>query len=368
MKNITVLGAGMIGSVIARDLASEFNVNVYDKDQERLNKIRDTKNLICTQLDFKDQVLLLRAVINADVVVSAVPSSMGHSTLNNIIECGKDVIDISFSGEDPFLLDEHAKRKNVTAVVDCGVAPGLSNIILGYFNGRINIDSFACYVGGLPFKRVQPFEYKAPFSPMDVIEEYTRPARIVENGVEVIKPAMSDTEILEFAETGSLEAFNTDGLRTLLKTMKIPNMKEKTIRYPGHIDKIKFLRDTGLFSDKNIYVKGNKVAPLEVISQILLNHWRLEEGEREFTVMRIIIKGEDKPITINMFDKFDEKTKYTSMSRTTGFTCAAVAKMVAERKYIRRGIIAPEFIGEDEGCYFDIINYLKKRGVNIVIS
>jgi len=368
MKNIAVLGAGMIGGVIARDLAVDFNVSVYDRDRERLNNIPENKNLKCRQLDFGDQRAFSGEIGKCDLVVSAVSSTIGHSTLKNVIELGKDVVDIAFSGEDPFLLDDIAKRNNVTAVVDCGVAPGLSNIILGYFNMRMQLDSFECYVGGLPFKRILPFEYKAPFAPMDVIEEYTRPARIVENGRIVIKPAMSEPEIIEFAETGSLEAFNTDGLRTLLKTMKIPNMKEKTIRYPGHIDKIKFLHDAGFFSDKQITVNGIKVLPIELTSGILLKHWELKRGEKEYTVMRINLKGNNKTVTVNLFDQFDESTGYTSMSRTTGFTCAAAAKLIIERKYIRKGIIPPEYISQDEGCYFDIVNYLRRRGINLQIS
>src|SRR6185503_12264879 len=150
-----------------------------------------------------------------------------------------DVVDISFFPEDALLLDKLAKQKEVTAITDCGVAPGLSNLIIGRYNEEMKIDSFECYVGGLPKERIPPFQYKAPFSPVDVIQEYIRPARLVENGKLVIKPAMSDKEILHFDEAGDLEGFNTDGLRSLVTTMKhIPDMKEKTLRYPGHIDLI----------------------------------------------------------------------------------------------------------------------------------
>lgn len=358
MIKTAVLGAGMIGNVIARDLSSDFNVTVYDIDAARLNKIPFSENLNCRQIDLSDDYALTDAISGADVVVSAVPSRMGFNTLKKIIKSGKDVVDIAFYNEDPFLLDEIAKENNVTAVVDCGVAPGLCNMILGYYNKKIKIDSYACYVGGLPYKRIPPFEYKAPFAPLDVIEEYTRPARIIENGKLVIKPAMSDQEILLFEEAGSLEAFNTDGLRSLLKTMNIPNMKEKTIRYPGHIDKMKFLKDAGFFDKENI----------SLTSKILLKHWALEEGEKEFTVMRIIITGEGKIITVDLFDSYDEGTNFTSMARTTGFTCSAAARLIATKDFMIKGIIPPEYIGSDELCYSKMLDYLKKRNVRIKIS
>ena len=121
---------------------------------------------------------------------------------------------------------------NVTAIVDFGVAPGIPNLLLGYHQNTMKIDVYKCYVGGLPKKRTMPFQYKAPFSPVDVIEEYTRPARYVVNGEIVVKEALSEPEFLEFDEIGTLEAFNTDGLRSLLFTNDIPNKIEKTLRYP----------------------------------------------------------------------------------------------------------------------------------------
>src|SRR5690606_37486262 len=133
-------------------------------------------------------------------------------------------------------LDALAKEQGVTAVVDCGLAPGLGNILFGRLNEELDsIDTFLCHVGGLPVVRRKPYEYAAVFSPLDVIEEYTRPARFIENGALVVRPALSDVEKMDLPGVGTLEAFNSDGLRTLAVTMKAPNMKEKTLRYPGHV-------------------------------------------------------------------------------------------------------------------------------------
>ena len=138
------------------------------------------------------------------------------------------------------------RQRGVTAVVDCGVAPGLSNMMLGYHASQGAVSSYRCLVGGLPVKRTWPWQYKAPFSPVDVLEEYTRPARLVEGGCIVTRPALSEPELVDLDPVGTLEAFNTDGLRSLLVTMRqVPDMVEKTLRYPGHIDYIRVLRESG---------------------------------------------------------------------------------------------------------------------------
>jgi saccharopine dehydrogenase-like NADP-dependent oxidoreductase len=189
----------------------------------------------------------------------------------------------------------------------------MSNLILGRYNEEMIIKSFECMVGGLPKLRVKPFEYKAPFSPIDVIEEYTRPARYVENGHVVTKPALSDAELINFEKAGTLEAFNTDGLRSILFTMShIPDMKEKTLRYPGHIALIQSLKQAGFFDENEIDLKGIKIRPIDFTSKILFDQWRLQPTEGEFTIMTIVIKGtfENLPTTVEYFlyDEYDEAT------------------------------------------------------------
>src|SRR5690606_32895639 len=143
----------------------------------------------------------------------------GFATAKAVIESGRNMVDISFFPEDPFELDELAKKHNVTVVTDCGVAPGMGNIILGYHNQAMQVTDYECLVGGLPLVREWPWEYRAVFSPIDVIEEYIRPARFVQNGALVVREALSDPELVHFAEVGTLESWNSDGLRTLIQTM-----------------------------------------------------------------------------------------------------------------------------------------------------
>ena len=188
-------------------------------------------------------------------------------------------------------LDELAKAHNVTAIVDCGVAPGMDNVILGYYNEIMNLTDFECLVGGLPKIKKWPFCYKAPFSPIDVIEEYTRPARYVENGQIMIREPLTDCEYVEFEKAGTLEAFNSDGLRSIIHTMPhIPNMKEKTLRYPGHVEYVKVLKESGFFSTEKITFDGTRIAPLDFTSRILFNEWRLGEKEEE---MMTTVFGEE---------------------------------------------------------------------------
>lgn len=369
MKKILVIGCGRIGSTIAKDLASDFSVSVLDSNIKNLNTVKRVSQVSIVQQDIMKPDKLKKTIKKFDLIVSAVPSKLGFTTLKAIIEAGKDVVDISFFEEDPFKLDKLARKNKVTAVVDCGVAPGLSNIILGYYNKKMKITDYECYVGGLPFKRVPPFEYKAPFSPSDVIEEYTREARLVEKRKIVTKPALTEIEPLDIPPVGKLESFNTDGLRTLIRTMDIPFMKEKTIRYPGHAEKMKLLSAAGFFDKDYIEIDGKKIKPVDFTSKLLFPIWQLKKGEKEFTVMKIIISGVEnkkhKAINFILYDKYDIKNKNTSMSRTTGFTCTSVTRLLADGKYKKKGIIAPEMIGSNTDCYEFVIAELSKKGIDM---
>jgi saccharopine dehydrogenase-like NADP-dependent oxidoreductase len=303
-----------------------------------------------------------------DLVIGALPWQIGYKALEAVIEAGKDIVDISFFMEDALGLDELAKKNGVTAVVDCGVAPGSSNIILGYVDSILDMtDNFLCYVGGLPAERDWLFDYRSPYPPIDVIEEYFQPSRYIENGEVVTKPGFSETELLDFPEIGTLEAINTDGLRSLIKTMDIPFMKEMTLRYPDHIEQMRILRKAGFFKTEVIDVKGKKIKPIEVTHKLLLDHWMFEEGDEDVTVMKIVIEGmkDDKKLryTYDMLDKYDREKRILSIARTTGYTCTAVAQIVLEGKFKEKGIIPPELLGKHSEVYHQVIEYLRKRNV-----
>ncbi|PKP29373.1 MAG: saccharopine dehydrogenase [Bacteroidetes bacterium HGW-Bacteroidetes-18] len=370
MSNIIVLGAGMVGSTMAIDMAKIHSVTLTDFNKSALdNAVKKCEKLTPLVLDVTDKAALQKIISPFDLVICAVPGFLGFETLKSIIEAGKNVIDISFFPENSLDLFELAKQKKVTAIVDCGVAPGMGNIILGYYNEKLNITDFECLVGGLPKIKKWPFNYKAPFSPVDVIEEYTRPARYVENGNVVVKEALSDVEFVDFEGVGTLESFNSDGLRSIIYTMAhIPNMKEKTLRYPGHIEYINVLKKSGFFNEEKININGVAISPLEFSSKILFNEWKLGDTEEELTVMRINIKGtnkigETKTIVYNLHDEFCPKTNTSSMARTTGYTATAAASLFLDGLFKEKGVFPPELVGKHEKCFHYFLNYLKERDV-----
>jgi saccharopine dehydrogenase-like NADP-dependent oxidoreductase len=363
----------MVGSAMAIDLTSKHKVTLTDINLQRLHHVNEMcPALNILQSDVNDTSRFGTLLKEFDLVVCAVPGFLGFNTLKGIIEAGKNVVDISFFPEHSLELDQLAKEKGVTAIVDCGVAPGMDNIILGRYNEILKLTDFECLVGGLPKVKKWPFYYKAPFSPIDVIEEYTRPARYVENGNVVVREPLTDSEFIEFDKVGTLESFNTDGLRSILFTMPhIRNMKEKTLRYPGHVEYVRALKEAGFFSTKPISVKGTEVTPLEVTSNILFNEWKLGATEEEMTVMRVSLKGENEKgekveVVYDLYDEYNPVTQTSSMARTTGYTATAVANMFLEGLFTEKGVFPPEFVGRHEVCFDFIINYLKERGVTYV--
>ena len=370
MKNIIVLGAGMVGSAIAIDLSKTHNVSLTDLNQDALIKAsKKCSNLETFLLDVTKKLTLQKTIKDFDLVVCAVPGFLGFETLKSIIEAEMNVVDISFFSENSLELDALAKEKNITAIVDCGVAPGMDNIILGHYNEKMKLTDFECLVGGLPKVKKWPFCYKAPFSPVDVIEEYTRPARYIENGEMITRDALTDCEYIEFQGVGTLESFNSDGLRSIMFTMPhIKNMKEKTLRYPGHVEYVQVLKQSGFFDTTEIEINGNKVSPLEVTSKVLFNEWKLGDTEEEITVMRITLKGENlagkiEEVVYTLHDQYCRETNTSSMARTTGYTAAAAANILLENKFSEKGVFPPELVGKHEVCFYYFLSYLEQRNI-----
>ena len=370
---IIVLGAGLVGAPMAIDLTKEnkYDVTVADFSTDALNKLKNKcPELSVIQKDLSDPADVTNLVNEYDLVVNAVPGFMGFETAKAIIKAGKNCACIAFYEEDPFELDQLAKENNVTMIMDCGVYPGMGSALIMDRTMQLDkIESILTFVGGLPEVREWPSEYKAVFSPIDVIEEYIRPARYIENGYEIVRPALSDAEYIFFPETGTLEAFNTDGLRTLAKTIDSPNMKEKTLRYPGHIEKMAVLRELGFFSkEKSIKINGQETSPLEMTAQVLFPNWKLNPKEVDITIFKSIVEGikDGKKIryTIDMFDKYDPDTDVISMARTTGYTATIAIRMIADGVYNHKGISPPEYMGKYPECIDYMQKGLKERNVN----
>ena len=371
MSKIVVLGGGLVGRVIARDLARdrEFQVTVADGAEATRARLQ-AEGLGAVALDLTDDAAVKRAIAGADVVVGAAPGHMGFRLLRLVIEAGKPYADIAFMPEDFLELDGLARERGVTAVVDCGVAPGLSNLLCGRADHEFDsVERMLILVGGLPKHRVWPFEYRVVFSAVDVIEEYTRPARWVEHGQLVTKPALTDVEPVDLPRVGTVEAFNTDGLRSLITTLHAPFMKEKTLRWPGHVEKMRMLRETGFLSLDPLDVGGTKVRPYDVTTKLLFDAWRLPEGEADLTVMRVeatgVIGGTRQTWTWDLYDEADLVAGFHSMARTTGFPCAIVARLLARGELKRPGVQPPERLAGDDRFFEGIMKGLRERGVSI---
>jgi saccharopine dehydrogenase-like NADP-dependent oxidoreductase len=371
VKRIAVLGCGLVGAAIARDLSreSDFEVTVADASEEALARLEKQSAVRTRTADLSRPAEIAAFVGEADAVVGALPGRLGFAMLEAVIAAGKPIADISFSPEDLLSLDAAARERGVTAVVDCGVSPGISNLAVGRAAAALDeVDEVTIFVGGLPADRHRPFGYAIVFSATDVIEEYTRPARVVENGRVVTREALSEVETIEIPGVGTLEAFLTDGLRTLLSTVRARSMREKTMRHPGHADAMRVLRDYGFFDTRLVDAGGVSVSPRTVTERILSRAWKLSEGEAEFTALRVAVSGRNRNgarrrYAFGLLDRTSPETGMTSMARTTGFPCAIAAAMLARGQYRDPGVRPPEMLAADPAASGRFLEALRARGL-----
>lgn len=374
MNRIVVLGCGTVGRYMAIDLCKDpdFEVISVDVNREPLEHLARDYPVQIRVEDLSTGEGVTRAVEDADIVIGSVPYSIGYKMLERVIRAGKNIVDISYFPEDPFGLDDMAKEKGVTAVVDCGVAPGMANIILGNHMRNMKVTRYECYVGGVPKSKKAPLGYKSPFPVLEVLEEYAESGRMVEDGKVVVKPMLAETMTIDLDEVGTLACLNSDGLRTLIRTTEIPDMFEKTLRYPGHVNAMRILRDAGSLNMTPIQVEGVSVRPIDVTASLLTPIWKYEPGEADLTIMRLVISGMEEGIpmtyTYDMVDEYDPETMTLSMARTTGYTCIAVTRLVLDGGYSQKGIIPPEFVGRADGCWKSVEKYLEDRGVRCTMQ
>lgn len=370
---VMVLGCGLAGREIVRDLSrdSSYSVTVVDCDAGALERVMEGIEVQTFVRDLSHPGHVADLARTQDLVVSAVPGWLGQQVVKEAVTSGCPVVDTSYMPEDPYVtLDPLAKSRGVTVVVDCGVAPGTSNLLVGHAVSTLDeVDTVRILGGGLPAVRRLPYEYATVFSPEDVLEEYTRPARVIENGHEMIRPALDGLELVECPGLGTLEAFNTDGLRTLRKTVTARNMEEKTLRYPGHCEKVRLLVDTGLLDEEPINVGGVRVRPRDVTAHLLTELWQLPKHETDLTVMFVEVTGKKNGREISysyqLVDVYDAERGVPSVARTTGYACTAAIKLLAAGKLERPGIVPLEEIGKDPELFRFFFDHLTDRGIVI---
>lgn len=360
---------------MVRDLLkdNEFSLTAVDVDPRRLARLGEQPNLDVRCGNVKDAGFMAGIWAKEGIILSAVPGFLGFDVLKEAVERGREIIDISFAPEDPLSLRDMAKRSGATAIPDMGVAPGMSNVLSGCAAREMDeMYSLRILVGGLPRERVKPFEYKAGFSPVDVIEEYTRPARFIENGRMVTREPLSGVERVDISGLGSLEAFNSDGLRTLMSTIKAQDMIEKTLRYPGHAEMMKLFRDTGLFDERPVEVGGQQVVPRDLTSALLFRHWEMREGDEDITVMRVMAEGRKDHRRVifaaALFDEYDRETGVHSMARTTGYAATSALRLMASGQLKQQGLIVPEELGMKAEYSRYLLDRQEERGVRYHVT
>jgi len=362
---ICILGAGFQGRVIAQDLTDDnYRITVIDNNQKHLQRIKEGKKIKTKRFDVSEKRDFIDFLKNFDLIVGALPAKLGFYAMRCAVEAGVDIIDISYAEEDPFVLDILAKKRKVRVVPDAGFAPGLSNILVGEAWREFGkIENLRIRVGGIPQNPVPPFNYRYTWSPDDLIAEYTRPARIIRNYREVKVEALSGIEIFTLPEIGKLECFYTDGLRTLLKTLRgVKNMEEKTIRYPGHALLMKKLLKTGFLPDEPNPFTNQKVKPKGFILDFLKAE--LSRGdELDLTILLIEVEGKGRRRRYKIIDYYDKRKRISSMARLTGYTAAIIARRI--KNYSGFGIIPPEYLGREKDFSDFIKSELKRRGVVI---
>jgi saccharopine dehydrogenase-like NADP-dependent oxidoreductase len=373
---ILVVGCGNIGSVAAKDLAKSLgsaDIVVADKNEERAKKVAEnigTDNVSHVRLDIEDHQELLSTLKDSTLVLGFLPGGFGYRLVEACIDARRDIVDVSFMGENLLKLTHEAAEAGVTIVPDCGLAPGISNLLVGHAaEGLDQVTAVHIFVGGLPEKPLPPLGYVVTWSPESLIDEYTRKARIITKGRETEVEALSGLETIEFPSFGKVEAFYTDGLRTLLHTIHVTDeMWEKTLRYPGHAEKIKVLKDLGFFDKTQVDVEGASISPRK-LTATLLEQKLHKPSVKDVVALKVEVSGiknqEQTTYLYHLLDFYDEKQKITAMARTTAYTASIVAQLILKKTIKNKGLVPVEKIGADPEHFKKIIGELQKRLVKV---
>jgi len=370
-----VIGCGRMGSAAAEDLAKgDIEVCVADKDATKAKETAEKigkSNVKWFQFDASNKNELIKALKDFDLALGFLPPKFGFSLIEACVKAGKSLVDVSYMPENPLLLHEEALEADVTVVPSCGLAPGISNILVGHTVAKLDkTHKVHIMVGGLPQTPVPPLGYVITWSPESLIDEYTSKARIIKDGKKTEVEALNGLEEVMFQGVGKLEAFYTDGLRTLLYTIEgVDEMWEKTLRYPGHAEKIKLLRELGLFNDEEVIVEGCRISPRKVTAKLFEKKF-VKPDVKDFVVLRVEVfglkNGKKTGYVYEMVDFYDEKSGTTAMARTTAYTASIVANLILTKVINLKGVVPPERLGMNEGIYHKIMAELDRRGIKII--
>ena len=376
---VLILGCGNIGSVATQDFAesmSSVEVFVADKNMVRAKEVAKAigrDNVARIQLNASDYNELVHTLETFDLVMGFLPGDLGYRLLEACVDVGKNLVDVSYMPENPLTLNDEAARADATIIPSCGLAPGISNILVGHAIGRLDeAQTVHIMVGGLPATPVPPLGYIITFSVESLIDEYTRKARIIKDSKVIDVEALSGLEEVEFPSVGRLEAFYTDGLKTLLHTVKdVDDMWEKTLRYPGHAKKMELFKDLGFFDEEPINVDGVSLSPRR-LSARLFGQKLLMPEVKDIVAMKVEVSGvrggRHVSYSYHLLDQYDERKGITAMARTTAYTASIIARLILRKVIREKGVVPPEKIGMSEEFFSTFLKELRKRGIKITES
>ncbi|NJF24756.1 saccharopine dehydrogenase family protein [Thermococcus sp. Bubb.Bath] len=349
---VLVLGAGNIGKAVAWDLRDDFEVHIADISREKLAEVSEFA--VPLELDASNFEKLVNVMKGFDLIVGTLPGNMGYNAARAAIEAGVDMVDVSFMPQNPLELRDQAENAGVTVIFDAGFAPGLSHVLMGRIWGEIDtLEAGRIYVGGLPKVPKSPLYYRITWSPRDLIEEYVRPARVIRGGELTSMDPLGETQKVTIGDF-EFEAFPSDGLRSLLESVRAETLEEWTLRWPGHLERMRVLKELGFFKEENVDFTLKVITPL------------MTYESPDFSIMRVeglgLLNGERTRMAYTVYD--EERGGFTSMSRLTGFTAASVVRLVAEGSCIH-DVIPPEILGMRIDTFRRIIQDLRDRGVEI---
>lgn len=372
-----VLGAGLQGSACAYDLLTHTEADVVVADIT-VDNVPDFLRpyvggrLTLQQVDANDRASVRKVMEGVTATMSAFPYYFNLEMATDAVESGSHFCDLGGNTEIVLRQKElhaRAREKGVSVIPDCGLAPGMVNILAQYGISRLDrVDAVRIKVGGLPQNPEPPLNYQLVYSLEGALDYYTTLSWVLRDGKPTQVKALSEIEELEFPGVGTLEAFHTaGGLSTMAQSYegKVPTMEYKTLRFPGHAKAMETIRDLGLLDLEPVDVKGTRVVPRDVFLAIVGPRLRKDyRVSPDMVVLRVEAEGEKdgRPALFrwDLLDKFDPNAGITAMMRTTGFSLAITGAFQAE------GMIEPGVWTPDEAmpapAYIDA---LAKRGIVI---
>jgi lysine 6-dehydrogenase len=372
-----VFGAGLMGAAIARDLVKSKQVDqvtVYDIDRRRLQTLTregHSSKLAARVHDVRRSSETARLLKKVDVGIGALPHGLSEYAIRSAISARVNFVDLIFGWRfGQAEINSACKRRGITIIPACGLAPGLTNILtMDAAEQMERVDEVHIKVGGIPENPKPPLNYRIVFSFQAVLEEYLRKARIIKDRRIVDVPALSGLETINFPPpVGRCECFYTDGLSTLIQTIrKTREMDEKTIRWPGHAEQIRTLIDCGLLETKPVIYRNQSITPREFVSKTLSERLALG-NDKDLTLLRVDVLGKKNgKLTrhrYQMVDHYDGRHRMTSMARTTAFPCSIAAQILASGRIQQKGLVPPEMAFKED-LRDEILGYLRDRDMNI---